>query len=348
MVPKPPESSSVGAKSKVSSRGDTRRPVIVKKRISMSKMKPKEYSVLYILVPALVALSGFTMYESLYSYLNVYRWEDLTPPGHSVVVSSKATFENGYKVGVNCSDDYDMSFEKCSPVKCGRAVYDGLFDVSDLKKLKNMASEVMSKYGGSTGGPTILDLHSGALSKGEKFVNVYKVAELEKKRNPDSFTPILTEEVKNAYEKVKNIVQAKISEEFGCENLYLTKPTFFSRISGKKAVTMHDEYWHPHIDKLQYGTFYYTSLVYLNDYETDFLGGRFVFDDDHPESYGVKAKKHTPFKKLYVEPRKGRLSFFTSGSENVHHVEKVTEGFRFAITISFTCEKKHMISQPGV
>lgn len=32
--------------------------------------------------------------------------------------------------------------------------------------------------------------------------------------------------------------------------MYLTKPTFFSRINGTVAKTLHDEYWHPHIDKV--------------------------------------------------------------------------------------------------
>lgn len=32
--------------------------------------------------------------------------------------------------------------------------------------------------------------------------------------------------------------------------VYLTKPTFFSRINSTAAKTQHDEYWHPHIDKV--------------------------------------------------------------------------------------------------
>ena len=94
--------------------------------------------------------------------------------------------------------------------------------------LENMADGVMKKYGGSSGGPTILDLHSGALSRKDKFVNVFKVAELEGTR-------VLSDEVSAAYDRVKSIVQSKISSEFGCENLYLTYPTFFSRITVKKG-----------------------------------------------------------------------------------------------------------------
>lgn len=42
----------------------------------------------------------------------------------------------------------------------------------------------------------------------------------------------------------------------------------------------------------------------------------------------------------------GRVSFFTSGSENLHHVEKVHWGTRYAITISFTCNPDHGIRDP--
>ncbi len=43
-----------------------------------------------------------------------------------------------------------------------------------------------------------------------------------------------------------------IASEFGIHpsKLYLTKPTFFSRMTTKPAKTIHDEYWHPHIDKV--------------------------------------------------------------------------------------------------
>lgn len=45
-------------------------------------------------------------------------------------------------------------------------------------------------------------------------------------------------------------------------------------------------------------------------------------------------------KNTTVEPRIGRVLMFTSGSENPHAVERVMEGTRFAITVSFTCDAK--------
>lgn len=47
-------------------------------------------------------------------------------------------------------------------------------------------------------------------------------------------------------------IQQKIALAFGISSssMYLTKPTFFSRINNSEAKTTHDEYWHPHIDKV--------------------------------------------------------------------------------------------------
>ncbi|KXS15250.1 hypothetical protein M427DRAFT_70103 [Gonapodya prolifera JEL478] len=79
---------------------------------------------------------------------------------------------------------------------------------------------------------------------------------------------------------------------------------------------------HPHIDKLQYGSFTYTALIYLSSLHTNFTGGRFFFHDS-----------------TVVEPSFGLLSSFTSGAENVHWVEKVETGERWAFTCAFTCGK---------
>lgn len=47
-------------------------------------------------------------------------------------------------------------------------------------------------------------------------------------------------------------VQLTIAQAFGisASSLYLTKPTFFSRINSTEAQTAHDEYWHAHVDKV--------------------------------------------------------------------------------------------------
>lgn len=108
--------------------------------------------------------------------------------------------------------------------------------------------------------------------------------------------------------------------------IYLTHPTFISRIDNATAKTIHDEYWHAHVDKETYSSFHYTSLLYLNDYHRDFDGGRFIFIDEN------KIDNKTTHSS--IEPKKGRVSVFTSGAENVHHIEKVTQGIRLVHILS--------------
>jgi hypothetical protein len=83
---------------------------------------------------------------------------------------------------------------------------------------------------------------------------------------------------------VRDKVKAALVDHFKLEDpssLYLTHPTFFSRITSAPAATMHDEYWHVHIDRETYPTFHYTSLLYLTDHDVDFKGGEFVFVDNN-------------------------------------------------------------------
>ncbi|XP_076035508.1 2-oxoglutarate and iron-dependent oxygenase domain-containing protein 3-like isoform X2 [Oratosquilla oratoria] len=232
-------------------------------------------------------------------------------------------------VAVECSKDYQEElkhFPGCVPKNCGRMVQDTIVTDSEVLALLDIAQRGLG-LGGSTGGASILDLHSGALSSGSTFVNIYKL-EASKRifKNQDFLI----------YRHVKNKIHAAIADHFGIskEHLYLTHPTFFSRITNKPAQTIHDEYWHPHVDKDTYESFHYTSLLYLTDYGFDFDGGRFIFVDKE----GNKT----------VEPRRGRVSAFTSGSENLHFVEKVSKGTRYAVTVSFTCDPKHSIQDPSL
>ncbi|XP_018577284.1 2-oxoglutarate and iron-dependent oxygenase domain-containing protein 3-like [Anoplophora glabripennis] len=231
---------------------------------------------------------------------------------------------------IECSEEYldDIKqYPGCIPQKCGRYVSDKIVTAHEVEILLQLANRVMA-LGGSKGGATIMDLHSGALSFDDKFINVYA-----QKKNK-----ILTPTDLTVYKLVRTKIQNAIAETFGIDvgSLYLTHPTFFSKLSNLTPVTPHDEYWHVHIDKHTYESFHYTSLLYLNDYGIDFKGGRFVFLND----------ASNPTKNVTVEPRKGRVSMFTSGPENPHFVERVTEGLRFAITVSFTCDSSKAIQDP--
>ncbi|XP_061563743.1 urotensin-2 receptor 2 [Cololabis saira] len=229
-----------------------------------------------------------------------------------------------------CSEDYQnyKRYPGCTPQECGRAVTDAVVTREEAQVLRRLAERGLA-LAGSEGGASILDLHSGALSMGKQFVNIYRYF-------GDQLRDVFTQEDFDLYRDVRGRIQAAIAETFGLDPtlMYLTKPTFFSRINSTEARTQHDEYWHAHIDKETYGSFDYTSLLYLSDYGSDFTGGRFIFMD--------KNANRT------VEPRAGRISFFTSGSENLHRVEKVAWGTRYAITVSFTCDPAQGISDPAL
>uniref|UniRef100_A0A8C3WDI9 2-oxoglutarate and iron dependent oxygenase domain containing 3 n=1 Tax=Catagonus wagneri TaxID=51154 RepID=A0A8C3WDI9_9CETA len=250
--------------------------------------------------------------------------------GVTEVLASRSEVLPGRFVEVPCSEDYDSHrrFEGCTPRKCGRGVSDAVISRDEAHRIRSIAEKGLS-LGGSDGGASILDLHSGALSVGEHFVNLYRYF-------GDKIQNVFSEEDFRLYRSVRQKVQLAIAQAFGisASSLHLTKPTFFSRINNTAARTAHDEYWHAHVDKVTYGSFDYTSLLYLSDYLDDFGGGRFVFVEE-----GANRT---------VEPRAGRVSFFTSGSENLHRVEKVRWGTRYAVTIAFTCDPDRSIGDPSL
>jgi hypothetical protein len=162
-------------------------------------------------------------------------------------------------------------FSVCLPARCGRVVNDGLVTPEESHALLKLAKKGLAK-GGSNGGASIIDLHSGALSSDDHFINLYK-------QYPGLFEP----RDFTVYRTVKDRIKNYLADHFEIDptSLYLTHPTFFSRLDNKPAKTMHDEYWHLHIDKETYPSFHYTSLLYLTDHGDDFQGGEFVFVDTH-------------------------------------------------------------------
>ncbi|KAG8199589.1 hypothetical protein JTE90_009426 [Oedothorax gibbosus] len=233
---------------------------------------------------------------------------------------------------VSCSLSYhkDVSkFKECAPKHCGRFVTDLVVSPEEAAHLLRLCKKGMA-FGGSSGGSSILDLHSGALSYETSFINLYEKLKALKKHS------IFTAADYKVYSNVRNKIQQIISYNFGVQvsNVHLTHPTFFSEMTTRPPKTKHDEYWHVHVDKETYPSFHYTALLYLSDYGTDFTGGRFFFVSDG--------------KNMTVEPRIGRVSVFTSGAENPHYVEIVSSGTRYALTVSFTCDPQYAIADPSI
>lgn len=80
---------------------------------------------------------------------------------------------------IECSPEYLKEinqFSGCFPRECKRFVSDKIVSQSQVTELLQIANKGL-KLGGSSGGASILDLHSGALSRGQHFVNFYKTEE---------------------------------------------------------------------------------------------------------------------------------------------------------------------------
>jgi len=222
-----------------------------------------------------------------------------------------------------CSE-YKPAVSRCTPTdSCGRVVVDGFASAEEVVALAGIAARGMA-LGGGAGGPTILDLQSGALSYKDKFIDVWMAFNASGTR---AFQRSEVAVYAELVERIRRLAEAT----FHAEGLHLTAPTFFSRISSDKPPKIpNDQYWHSHVDAEQYGSFVYTSLLYLTDAGKDFEGGAFQF---------LRGDRSV----ADVQPAKGRLVLFSSGAEHPHRVTQVTSGTRLALTIAFTCHPEAAI-----
>lgn len=89
-----------------------------------------------------------------------------------------------------------------------------------------------------------------------------------------------------------------------------------------------------HIDAARPIYWHYTCLLYIGDHDAQrFAGGETLLIDKVNTRGQVRGG-------LLVEPRRGRLLAFSSGSENVHTALEATHGFRSLIQVWFKCEPR--------
>jgi hypothetical protein len=113
-----------------------------------------------------------------------------------------------------------------------------------------------------------------------------------------------------------------------------------------------------HTDEATHAGYHYSCVLYLSTQGKDFEGGNFVFNDpdpdykkksssiddedegdyDEPETYlsleeaiRREGRKFIPF-----QPTRGAAVIFSSGWENMHEVERITEGVRYCVPAFFT------------
>ncbi|KAJ3415465.1 2-oxoglutarate and iron-dependent oxygenase domain-containing protein 3 [Chytridiales sp. JEL 0842] len=272
-------------------------------------------------------------------------------------ITTSDVIRTGAWWNLTCESEFTANVEGCTPSKnCGRFVMDDFLTNAEIRTLNAIADRGMA-HGIAEGGPSIFDLVTGAVTYKNRFLSVYnRIATLHaedpKKNHPFFLSARELDLIIRVYDKIFKAI-TKVFHLENSNKLSLSSPSFFSRIDSNEPLTPHDDYTHVHVDADQYKTFCYTGLVYLSDGEgVDFEGGEFVWLDENNKeaaksqkvSEAAKRSEHPLAKTKTLEhsvvPRKGRLSLFTSGNENLHHVKKVTKGVRRALTVAFTCDEE--------
>ena len=113
-----------------------------------------------------------------------------------------------------------------------------------------------------------------------------------------------------------------------------------------------------HTDEATHAGYHFSCVLYLSTQGEDFEGGNFIFNDpdpnykkksssiddedeedyDEPDTYlsleeaiRREGRKFIPF-----QPTRGAAVIFSSGWENMHEVERITEGTRYCVPAFFT------------
>lgn len=116
-----------------------------------------------------------------------------------------------------------------------------------------------------------------------------------------------------------------ISHEYGLP-LACVAPlqTFVSCFIGKG-----DKQGGLHSDESTFAEFHYSCVLYLSTQHEDFEGGSFFWSDPPPDGGGARLE-------TTLSPTKGSAVVFSSGWENMHEVEPLDSGTRFAVPSFFT------------
>lgn len=123
-------------------------------------------------------------------------------------------------------------FEGCSPERCGRFIHDNFISSKESDMLKAIVERALS-YGGSSSGTNVFDLASGALSYGTKFLDVYQAVKSAHLKDPSARQSLFTTEEADLLDSIYGRIKSKLKDAFGITgDLYLTRPSFFSKIQG--------------------------------------------------------------------------------------------------------------------
>ena len=91
-----------------------------------------------------------------------------------------------------------------------------------------------------------------------------------------------------------------------------------------------------HSDESTFAEFHYSCVAYLSTQGEEFEGGTFYWNDADADG----ARVETP-----IAPTKGMANIFSSGWENMHEVQPLLSGTRFAVPTFFTTNPEEVVEE---
>ena len=244
------------------------------------------------------------------------------------IVSSEETLSKPLILSKTCisNNNYDGSYHCTHPTSCGRYLLDEFVDTDDVDRLRDIANKGLNyrnKGGINTpaAGPTIIDINTGYIRDSNGLINAFA--------NDNNIFDVADFD---HYGRIIKKLKTKVEEVFSIKDVYFTAPTFITHIRGTadwEPQSIHDEYWHLHVDNNNTEHYHYSGLLYLSTINKDFKGGRLKFFNSDEVTL-----------EQIIEPKAARLLIFSSGRENPHSFERVEEGNRMVLAFWFTCNQK--------
>ena len=177
----------------------------------------------------------------------------------------------------------------CGERPCDRVVIDDWLPPAEIDALRDIAARgaAAADAAAASGGPTIVDINSGfVMAPGARLVNLYQAKSKRKPFGGEDY---------ELYRSVIRRLKAEVEAAFPrASALYFTAPTFLTRLSGENATweasEPHDEYYQWHVDRDNTPHYEFSGLLYLSDYDEDFEGGLFTYEDGSTVARGAQIK----------------------------------------------------------
>ncbi|CAF0882260.1 unnamed protein product [Brachionus calyciflorus] len=265
---------------------------------------------LYVLIGCIpmitvMAISLFLVYED-------YALNNFTYFGKSWHMSNveKTTYDSN----VPCVDsDYlaDRSkYPSCASKQCFRYFTDFLITQNEGTILLKLAKKGWA-LGDDNDSVSNLNIETGFVNRGDSSVKIDK--------------DLITKEELDTYENVKEKILNHVKTKFNIKDVYLTNQNIFSKYTSQESKSTKLEYWHTQVDKYVQEWTQYSVVLFLNDYMSEFYGGRYFLHNTDNKTV------------VTIQPKLARLLVYSPGSENKQHFERLVYGNSYLLRIPLTC-----------